>query len=169
MNTFGVMLAFVFVGGLTLGAALAAVTLRNLVQAGLCMALVFAGLAVLFLVLGAEFVAFIQLLVYVGAVAVLIIFVIMLTRPLETTSTGPRFSWKCLPGLGVAAAVFITLMVCIGNSPSLWERKAAPEADVAIETIGQMLVSSHLLPLQITGVLLTAALIGAAVIAMTDD
>lgn len=169
MTTTSATIAFALLGILTLGAAGAAVALRNLVHCGLSLALAFVGIGGFYLLLGAEFVGFVQLLVYVGAVAILIMFVILLSRPAGVEEAlAVRTFLSLLPGLGVALAVLAVLVISIGNSPSL--RVEAPEAPgVSIESLGLMLVSSHLLPLQIVGVLLTAALIGGVLFALKED
>ncbi len=169
MSTTAAFIAYSVLTLVTLGAALAAVSLRNIVHCGLSLALAFVGVAGFYILLGAEFVGFIQLLVYVGAVAVLIMFVILLTRPDGDPQpfTFDRLR-RALPGLGIALAVFLVITISIRTSESL--RAGAPDdAGVSIEALGHKLVTSHLLPLQITGVLLTAALIGAVLFAMKED
>lgn len=169
MTTTATFIAFTFLGLVTLGAALAAVSLRNLVHCGLSLALTFIGIGGFYLLLGAEFVGFIQLLVYVGAVAILIMFVILLTRPTgQTAKLSPREWLSFLPGLGISLAVLTVLVVSIASSDSL-QREAPAETGASIEAIGQMLVAGHLLPLQITGVMLTAALIGGVLFALKEE
>lgn len=224
MNTSIAYFASTAIGLLTLLAAFAAVTLRNPIHCGLSLALSFMGLAALFIFLGAEFVGFIQILVYVGAVAVLIMFVILLTRPdaaaagyTEKSALGRlilNFVMAALPaiivaelagrmqgiaapghatilagsmvfilalllirrlpagstmGLAVALSVFAILAVAIQGSPSLHGVEALAVAEVPIAAVGIMLVESHLLPLLITGILLTAALLGAVLFATSED
>ncbi len=162
------LIAFTLLAAFTVVTAIAAVSLRNLVHCALALALAYTGFAGLFILLGAEFVGFIQLLVYVGAVAVLIMFVILLTRP--DGHTGPARLAKlmtALPGLVVAAATFTVLAMAICTSPSL-DRGAVAATTAPIQTIGELLLSDYLLPLQLIGVLLTAALIGAASLAQND-
>ena len=84
---------------------MAAMGLRNLVHCALSLAVTFAGLAALYLELNAEFVGFAQILVYVGAVAILIVFAILLTRGSETAPE-KIYSPKWLIGLAVALLVF---------------------------------------------------------------
>src|SRR5438445_11103850 len=84
------MLNFVLLAALTLVSAAGAMSLRNLVHCALCLIVTFAGLAALFLNLDAEFVGFAQILVYIGAVAVLILFAILLTRSSEMQTNGAR-------------------------------------------------------------------------------
>lgn len=161
-------LAFAGLALLTTGASLAAVALRDIVHCGLCLALAFVGIAGIYLLLGAEFIGFIQLLVYVGAVAILIMFVILLTRPdRQNRLLSLRHVLAKLPGITVGLAVLAVLLFSIGGSPSLHVNLPA-ESDVSIEAFGLMLVSTHLLPLQIIAVLLTAALIGGMLFAFGE-
>ena len=89
-------------------AASAAVLLKNLVHCALAVTVAFAGLALLFLSLDAQFAGFAQILVYIGAVAILIVFAILLTRGSELPKDGV-FSRTWLTGLVIAAAVFAVL------------------------------------------------------------
>src|SRR6266700_5558591 len=93
--------AFILIAILTLGAALAAATLRKLMHAALSFAVALVGLAAFFFLLGAEFVGLVQIFVYVGAVAVLIVFTILLTR--HDVEKVRSFNWG---GVVVAIAVF---------------------------------------------------------------
>src|SRR5688572_15206756 len=93
--------AFVTIAGLIVISALAAMTLRNLVHCALCLTITFAGLAALYLKLNAQFVGLAQVLVYVGAVAILIVFAILLTR---SDDQAPR-STVVSPGWGFGVAI----------------------------------------------------------------
>ncbi len=168
MNSLFEIIAFLLIGSLTLGAAIAAVGLRDLVHCGLSLALFFVGVAGLYLLLGAEFIGFIQLLVYVGAVAVLIMFVILLTRPANESTKPPILSWRQLPGVLIAASVFLVLGVSILRSPSLLRHVPEP-TQLSIQAVGEALVGGYLLPLMAIGVLLTAALIGAVLFALEGE
>src|ERR1700757_5109820 len=96
-------IAFLILASLALVGGFAAMRLPNLVHCALCLVGCFAGLAGLYLLLGAEFVGFAQVLVYVGAVAILVIFAILLTRNSEREASivAPKSSW--VVGLAVAA------------------------------------------------------------------
>src|SRR5205085_9833708 len=85
--------AFLIIAAITLVSAACAMSLRNLVHCGLCLAITFAGLAAAYLHLSAEFVGFAQILVYVGAVAILIVFTILLTRNTEVHLSPVSLSW----------------------------------------------------------------------------
>src|SRR5207302_11163720 len=93
---------FVILGVVTLAGAMAAMSLRNLVHCALCLVAAFGGLAGLFLQLGAQFVGLAQVLVYIGAVAILIVFAILLTRGSEPPQQ-PILAGRWLMGVAVAA------------------------------------------------------------------
>src|SRR4051812_5103745 len=95
------LIAFAIIGAFTLVSAVGAMALRNLVHCGLSLALAFAGLAAMYLHLNAEFAGFAQILVYVGAVAILIVFTILLTRNAEAHMPRGSRGWAS----GVAVAV----------------------------------------------------------------
>src|SRR6185436_13008892 len=104
-----ISIAFFVLAAVTLAGAICAMSLRNLVHCGLCLALTFAGLAALYLQLSAQFAGLAQILVYVGAVAILIVFAILLTRSGEP-GTESIFSSTWIVGAGVALAVFALLV-----------------------------------------------------------
>ena len=160
------MMMFWILSVLTVAGGLAAVMLRNVVHCALALTVAFAGLALLFLQLDAQFAGFAQILVYVGAVAILVVFAILLTRSSETPATGV-FSRTWLAGLAVAAAVFSVLGWAVMHSAAaLPYQSAAPQVSVA--EIGNALMERYVLPLEIIAVLLTAAMIGAVIIAMHE-
>jgi len=154
--------AFVVIAILTLAAALAAATLQKLMHAALSFALAFVGIAAFFFLLGAEFVGLVQVFVYIGAVAVLIVFTILLTRRDVEKDRG--FNWS---GVVVALAVFGGLIWAIFKTRSI--SIAPPEIPaLTVERIGQVLMTGYVWPLQCVGLLLTAALIGALILLMEE-
>jgi NADH-quinone oxidoreductase subunit J len=110
-------LVFYLLAALTVAGGLAAMLLKNTVHCALALTVAFAGLALLYLDLDAQFAGFAQLLVYVGAVAILVVFAILLTKGSETPKDGV-FSHTWLAGLAVAAAVFAVLAWSILQSVS---------------------------------------------------
>jgi len=147
--------AFILISVFTLAAALAAASLRKLIHAALC-------LAAFYFLLGAEFIGLVQVFVYVGAVAVLIVFTILLTR--REDEDAPGFNWG---GVIVALAVFAGLVWAILKTPAL--AVAAPDiAPLTVKRIGEVLMTGYVWPLQCVGLLLTAALIGALVLVMEE-
>lgn len=162
---------FYVLAALTVAGGLAAVLLKNLVHCALALTVALAGLALLFLELDAQFVGFAQILVYIGAVAILVVFAILLTRSSETPEAGGSFSRTWLAGLVVAAAVFSVLGWAVLQSlPGLpgpaGSTSVAPA--VTVMQIGQALMGRYVLPLEIVALLLTAALIGAVMVAMHE-
>src|SRR6266702_5400674 len=105
-------LIFTILALVTLAGDIAAMSLRNLVHCALCLVLAFGGLAALFLQLDAQFVGLAQILVYIGAVAILIVFAVLLTRssepPMQSAVTPSWFM-----GMAVAALTFGSLLVSI--------------------------------------------------------
>jgi len=160
-------LPFVIIAVLTIVAAVAAMSLRNLVHCALAVVVALAGLAMLYLQLNAQFVGFAQILVYVGAVAILVVFAILLTRGGEAPEKSV-FSASWLTGLAVAVAVFGVLAWTIVKSAAS-QREPTQEAGATVKQIGDALMTRFVLPLEVIGLLLTAALIGAVIIAMKEE
>jgi NADH-quinone oxidoreductase subunit J len=158
---------FVILAAFTIASAVAVMTLRNLVHCALALTVTFAGLAAFYLQLGAQFVGFAQVLVYVGAVAILIVFAILLTRGSEPpTERICSSSWAI--GAAIAVAVFGLLAGLIAYSHSLTQ-EISPAPTITVRQIGDELMSRYVLPLEVIGLLLTAALIGAVIIAMREE
>jgi NADH-quinone oxidoreductase subunit J len=161
-------MSFVFyiLAALTVAGGLAAVLLKNTVHCALALTVAFAGMALLFLELDAQFAGFAQILVYIGAVAILVVFAILLTKGSETPKDGV-FSRTWLAGLAIAAAVFAVLgWAVLRSAPML--PSAAPAPTVTVQQIGNALMGRYVLPLEIVGVLLTAAMIGAVIVALHE-
>src|SRR6202012_2539766 len=108
--------AFLILAGVTLIGACAAMMLRGLVHCALALAVAFAGIGTLYLSLGAQFLGLAQLLVYVGAIAVLIVFVILLTRGGDSDSPPLSKARRPITGLMVAMAVFAVLAWAVLHS-----------------------------------------------------
>ena len=158
--------AFIIIAFVTLLAAASAMSLRNLVHSALALTVTFAGIAALYLNLDAQFVGFAQILVYVGAVAILIVFAILLTRSGDTPNEAvlaPGWFY----GIAVSAVVFTMLGWTVLTTSALpKETSAVPVATV--KNIGDALMNKYVLPLEIIGLLLTAAMIGAVIIALKE-
>lgn len=154
--------ALVVIAILTLAAALATATLQKLMHAALSFAVALVGVAAFFLLLGAEFVGLVLVFVYIGAVAVLIVFTILLTRRDIGKDRGFNRG-----GVLVAVAVFCGLTWSILKTQSL--SMAAPHIRaLTVKRIGEALMTNYVWPLQCIGLLLTAALIGALVLVMEE-
>jgi NADH-quinone oxidoreductase subunit J len=158
MNT----VAFTVIAIFTLTFALAAATNPRLMHAALSFAVMFVGIAAFFFLLGAEFVGLVQIFVYVGAVAVLIVFTILLTRRDAEQQHG--FKWG---GVLVAVLVFGGLVWAILKTKFVFASPPVGKT-LTVKQIGEALMTHYVWPLQCVGVLLTAALIGALVLVMED-
>jgi NADH-quinone oxidoreductase subunit J len=162
---FGLGILFLLTAAVTAAGALAAALLKSLVHCALSLTVTFAGLALMYLELGAQFAGFAQILVYIGAVAILVVFAILLTRGAGVPEyRGYSSSW--LLGVVIAAAIFALLAWAITRS--LPESIATPSPAVTVQSIGAALMSSYVLPLEIVAILLTVALIGAVIVAMPE-
>ncbi|WP_263352561.1 NADH-quinone oxidoreductase subunit J family protein [Acidicapsa acidisoli] len=166
---FGLSAVFLLTAALTVAGALAAALLKNLVHCALSLTVTFAGLALLYLQLDAQFAGFSQILVYIGAVAILVVFAILLTRGAGIPEyRGFSSSW--LACLVIAAAVFALLAWSVIRSlPANIATSVAPAVPaVSVQSIGAALMSTYVLPLEIVAVVLTVALIGAVIVAMPE-
>ena len=157
---------FYLIAAITLAGALAAMMLKHLVHAALAVTVAFGGLALFFLDLDAQFAGFAQILIYIGAVAILIVFAILLTRGSELPKDGV-FSHTWFVGLAIAAGIFAVLgWAVIASSKALPSETAAPA--VTVHDIGVALMGRYVLPLEIVALLLTAATIGAVIVALHE-
>ncbi|WP_031477928.1 NADH-quinone oxidoreductase subunit J family protein [Streptomyces bicolor] len=159
----GVEIAFLLVGLVTFGAALVTVTTRQLVHAALWLVVTLGGLAVEFLLLTAEFIAWVQVLIYVGSVVVLLLFGLMLTKaPIGRSpdaDSGNRWA-----ALTVAVASAATLIwVVVDAFRTTWIDLDGPAAGSTRAT-GESLFQNWVLPFEGLSVLLLAALVGAIVL-----
>lgn len=183
-----IQVLFLVVSALGLLAALGTVLTRNLVHAALFLVAFFFIVACQFVLLEAEFLAAIQVLIYIGAVAILMMFGIMLTRNVqgdETTSLPRGWTW---PAVGAGLALFAVLVFGINNQVGLrgrtdWsatsrrpslntpvtEDPRSPERSTVVNNMGSavgvQMLTRYALPFEVAGLLLTAALVGAIAIA----
>lgn len=158
---------FLITALLTLVAAAAAMAMRNLVHCVLSLAVALLGLASIYLQLNAQFVGFAQILVYLGAVAILILFAVLLTGGQESAAESP-FSASRWIGLGTAAGVLVLIASVVLASGAL-RRPVSPSAEATVKQIGDRLMTVYVLPLQVIGLLLTIALVGAVILALRED
>ncbi len=153
---------FLLAAAAVLGAAILVVTSRNLVHAALWLIVALFGVAVVYVLLNAGFFAIVQVVIYIGAIAILFIFAVMLTRQIGGKDGGSQnhSTWW------VAALLSLLLMVGIVWILSTWQGFATELPALAnekelISELGKSLVSTYLLPFELASVLLVAALIGA--------
>jgi NADH:ubiquinone oxidoreductase subunit 6 (subunit J) len=160
-------LLFLILAGIMLAAALLVVAGRDIIRSGLAMILSFAALAGIYVLLGAVIVAAAQVLIYIGAISVLILFAIMLTQ----TKVGPaRLVFHGQAWAGLAAAIGIALLVLTSIISTQWPGKEAERIGVSTEQVAMLLFIDplYVLSLQVVGVLLTAAVIGGVFLAKKE-
>lgn len=164
----GAEIVFLLVGIATLGAAVVTVTTRQLVHAALWLVAALGGIAVEYLLLTAEFIAWVQVLIYVGSVVVLLLFGLMLTRaPIGRSpdaDSGNR--WVALAVAVAAAATLVTLVVDAFRSTWI-DLDSAVQGSTRVT--GEALFRHWVLPFEALSVLLLAALVGAIVLSRRGD
>jgi len=163
----GMHFVFLIVAVITLGAALMAVTSRNMVHAALWLILALFGVAITFAILNAGFLAVAQVIIYIGAISILMIFAIMMTRRLIADAGGQissNWPWAALIAVVLFGGLWWLLSGWGGFNTTLPSISA--RADPLVE-LGQALVSpsAYIIPFEVASVLLLAALIGAIIIA----
>jgi NADH-quinone oxidoreductase subunit J len=159
-------IVFIIVAAITLGAALMVVTTKKLLHAALWLIVTLFGVAIFFVLLNADFLAVAQVVIYIGAIAILMIFAIMLTRRLAV-ETGAQINegwpWAFL----IALLLFGGLIWLLSN----WEgiNTSLPDMGRAdpLTQLGVSLVSpnAYVLPFELASILLLAALIGSIIVA----
>ncbi|HBX66302.1 MAG TPA: hypothetical protein DEG32_09130 [Balneolaceae bacterium] len=157
---------FFMLAALAIGSALAMVINKNVVNSALFLVLNMVSLAGIFLVLNAQFLAVIQILVYAGAIMVLFLFVIMLLNVEDEEKLFDKFRVKyilaVLLAIGVVGQIFYSLAGVSDMLPAISEEMATVGT---VEAVGDVLFTKYLLPFEITAILLTAAVVGALMIA----
>ncbi len=158
----GLTIAFWALAVVAVLAALGVVLLRNVFRAALSLILCFLMVAGIYITLSADFLAAVQVLVYVGAISVLIILAIMMTRDVQKGSPGNRLQ---IPALVVAVLFLDVLVMSLLNTP--WQISSAPPltpttAPLALKLFGE---GGFILPVEIAAVLLLSAIVGAIVLA----
>ena len=157
------MVVFLLIAGVAVGSALALVLRRNAIHGALFLVVNLGSIAVLYLMMGYEFLAFAQVIVYAGAIMVLFVFAIMVLIPGKAdTGPDPRRGWRL-----VAAPLGAVLLVELGMV--LAARTTAPTgpgraAAGSVESLARLLFTDYLLPFELTSVLLLAAMVGVMVL-----
>lgn len=157
----------ILIGLLVLTAAAVAMTLRNLIHSVLLLVFAWAGIAAFYLWAGAQFAGFAQILVYVGAVSMVVLFAVLLTRQSDAVPLEPDSIVRAIGGLTAAGGVAGVLIGAILTAPFqiVTDRPAA----VTVRQLGEALMGPHVAALLIVGLILTVALLGAVVIASVDS
>ena len=158
----GIQIAFFVFAALTAGSALFAATAKNIVHAAFSLMATFFGVAGIYAILGSDFLAVTQVIVYVGGILILIVFGVLLTDrvPEEYRVTKPR---NYLPALVAAGLVFVALAGAFLNAK--WPKLVKgdlPVAETTINAIGRSLLTDYLIPFEFASILLLVVLVGAA-------
>ena len=162
----GEAIAFYLMAAVMLVAGVVVVTSPNIVHSAVALIPVFLGVTGLYILLNAEFVAGIQVLIYAGAITVLILFVIMLTEG----GTGLRFSQRNEQGpIGIAVAAIIAVMLAIAVTHTAWGRGAGALPTYTAGAIGESFLGTNLLVFEGTSIVLLVCLIGAIIIARKEE
>ena len=164
MESTGIVVAFWVLSAVTIGASLAVFLSRDLVHAIVFLILAFLGMAGLFVTLSADFIAVAQVLIYAGAISVLLVFAVMLT-PLASRDNGN--SLYVVPG--VISGLAIAALVGFVSFEADWAALSGAAADeraygATVEVIGDLLIGRYVLAFEIASVLLLFALLGAIVL-----
>ncbi len=157
---------FIVIGLAALASAFRVVTAKNVVHAALFLVAALAGTAGLFLLLSAEFVAWVLVLVYIGAVVVLFLFGIMITRAptgLDEGLDADKKLWPALLSIGVFVAMAWTSIDAFGAT-----QVVTTGSPTATEILGDSLLGRYVIPFEIVGFILLAALVGGITVARRD-
>lgn len=155
------VLIFGFVSLVTLAAAVAVVTNKNILHSAFYLILAFVGVAAIYVLLEAPFIAMVQVLVYIGAIAILIVFAIMLTRRLMSKDMEQQNA-QWIPSVLGALVLFLVLAWIVYTAGWPVQEGAVPTEPIS--QLGQELLTTYLVPFEIASVLLLAALVGAILI-----
>jgi NADH:ubiquinone oxidoreductase subunit 6 (subunit J) len=151
--------------GSTIAAFLMVMVVKNLIRAAVALTAVLASVAAIYAVLGADFLALVQLVVYIGAIAILIMFAIFMT-PGQVDAPGIVDSGQKAAAFLVALAVLVVSGIAIMSHD--WNVIAQPLDIPTTQAIGGLMLTRYVLPFEIVAVLLSVSLIGAIVIARED-
>jgi len=155
---------FVGLAGTLLASGLAVVLMRDIIRCGLAMMVCFGALAGLYVLAGAPVVAAAEVLVYIGAISVLVLFAIMLT---QTKSAPSRLAFQTQAGAAAVAAVVLLVVILLAVGSTTW--LAGPDrGDTKTQDVATALFSTFVLPFEVVGVLLLAAVIGGVFLAKRD-
>ncbi len=164
MSSFGFHLAFWLLAAMTVGGASMIIVSRNLIHAVIYLIISLLAVAGLYLTLSADFIAVVQVLIYVGAISVLMLFAIMLTPRAERDNA--ESSLKLPAAFAMLLVLIATVFVALDTDWGAVRQAAIGEQ---ARIIGQSLIREYVLPFEIGAVLLTAALVGAIALARQDD
>ena len=155
---------FWILAAVMIGSALLVVTLRDIIRCGLAMMVCFGALAGIYVILGAPLIAAAQVIVYIGAISVLILFAIMLTQT-KAAPTRLVFQTQAVPAAISAIVIAIVIALAIGATD--WGEVPA-RIRLATDALSQVLFNDFVLPFEVVSVLLLAAVIGGVFIAKRE-
>ncbi len=161
MEQLSVQIIFYVTAAFVITSAMLVVQGKNLVYSAFALLATFFGVAVFYLMLGADFLAGAQVLIYVGGILVLLLFGVMLTHRIYDMNLKTE-TFQVVPGAIVAAMVFVSLVAIIYKTP--WREMGIVMEGPTSEHIGRLFLTDYILPFEAASVLLLAALIGAAMI-----
>ena len=159
------MILFFLLAAIVVAGALGGVLLKNPIHCVLSLILFFFGIACLYILLQAEFIAAVQILIYVGAVATLALFAIMLTRQITGMELRKELGHNRWVAFLLACLVAASLLNAIRHQqfpPQL------PPGRLTTEVLGREMVTTFVLPFEVVSILLTAVLVGAMAVAMEE-
>jgi NADH-quinone oxidoreductase subunit J len=152
---------FVIVALITVGSAAVVVLSRSLIYSAFSLLFTFFGVAIIYIFLGADFLAATQVLIYVGGILVLLLFGVMLTHRLYNLNLKTE-TFQVVPGMLIAFAVFVSLSLAATNTR--WKLVTDKQVQPTTDTIGELFMTDYLLPFEMASILLLVALIGAAML-----
>ncbi|HYW34502.1 MAG TPA: NADH-quinone oxidoreductase subunit J [Balneolaceae bacterium] len=157
---------FIIFGVIAVAAALAMIISRNTVNSALFLVINMGSLAVIYLLLNAQFLAVIQVLIYAGAIMVLFLFVIMLLNIDAEKNLFNKFRFKYIVAFLFGAGILAQILYGIGAITHTLPKASPKMGHIGtVEAVGKVLFSRYLFPFELTAILLTAAIIGALLIA----
>lgn len=151
-----------------LASAALAMTLRNLIHSALLLVLAWAGIAAFYLWAGAEFVAFAQVLVYVGAVSMVVLFAVLLTRQRPSDVVLVDQPSLVRAGLAVMSAGMAGSVLINSVLASRLPSRSGPAPELPVKELGALLMGPYAAALLVVGVILTVALVGAVILAAPE-
>lgn len=158
-------LVFYILSGLIVGSGFMVVSLKNIFHSALFLVLCLFSVAGIYILLSAEFVAAVQVLVYVGAITVLLIFAIMLTAQLYSPSLR-QSNEQVIPGIIIVGVLLVVTLLALSRTS--WRISTQGIEGESTVSIGKALLTTYVLPFEVVSLVLIAALIGAVIIARKE-
>ncbi len=150
---------------ITVGSALFVVTTRNVIYSAFFLLFTFFGVAGIYVLLGADFLAIVQIMVYIGGILILLIFGVMLTNKITSVEirTGTLHLLPAAVGIGVFMGAVVSVMIW-----TEWKSQPVANPVTTTKSLGNLLINEYVLIFELLGILLLVALIGAASIARRE-